>query len=219
MDLEKCTGCGECAAINLESSPKEKDGRLWVDRIIVDEALCIHCGECVKACTKENPDANALTNIVQKRILEIKKEKKVEEPHLLQKIIGMTVQERKDFWDKQFMKCIRCYGCIDVCPVRTEEPEELSLSKWIKRAEVPPKYPAFHLLRAYHVWDTCILCGECEATCPSGIPLKTLQDITQFFSPEDVFELVPGLDKEIKDEILRFVDAKRTQFRRATYGL
>ncbi len=200
----------------MEKEPEEKDGRLWVDRIIIDDAACIHCGECVKACTEENKERNALTNVVQKAIREAKKEK---EPNLLQKLIRMDLEERKRFWDSHFVRCIKCYGCIDQCPVREEEEDELRISEWIKQGEVPPRYPEFHLIRAYQVWDRCILCGECEETCPAGIPLKTLQDITQFFSPEDAFKLVPGLSEEVKRKIIDFVRKRMDKNRRMRYEL
>jgi L-lactate utilization protein LutB len=72
---------------------------------------------------------------------------------------------------------------------------------------VPPTFPLFHLIRAYQIWDTCVLCGDCEQTCPAGIPLKTLQDMVRYFSPEEVFDLVPGLEKDAQNAIMDVVNA------------
>ncbi len=222
MDIEKCTGCGDCSGvlINEYHKPKEKDGLLWVDRIHIDEAACIHCGECVRACLSENPEAPAMTNISFNRIKEALNEAaSVENPSLLQEILRMSVNERMNFWEEQFKKCIKCYGCIEMCPVYLEPPEELAFDRWVRKAEIPPQYPAFHLLRAYHVLDTCVLCGECESTCPVRIPLKTLQDITQYFPPERVFDLVPGLNDELKNVIKNFATKVRNQVRRMDYAV
>jgi Fe-S oxidoreductase len=89
--------------------------------------------------------------------------------------------------------------------VHLGEPEELQLSRWVLPGRVPPRHPDFHLLRAYQVLDTCILCGECERTCPANIPLKALQDFVRSFPPEQVFELVPGAGKEVQQAITGFV--------------
>ncbi len=216
IDIDKCTGCGECCTVTLNETitPTEVDGDLWVDRIQIDESKCIHCGECIQACREENGPNQALTSIVQQRIESIPTEGTVppevatEQLAPIQKLLNMTREERESFWQEQFQKCIRCYGCFMVCPVHLGEPEELSLSKWLGKDKVPPSYPLFHLLRAYQVWDTCVLCGECEATCPASIPLKLLQDIVCYFPPEKVFELVPGLEPQVQQAILDYAEQR-----------
>ena len=219
VDFEKCTGCGECATVFIDPNhpPKEVNGRLWVDRIQIDEARCIQCGDCVRACMDENPENHALTNIVQKRFQAIRSEKVIKQPTLLQEILRMTQQEREGFWQDQFKKCIKCYGCIDICPVYVEEPDGLDISKWVERGQVPPPFPLFHLLRAYQVWDTCVLCGECENTCPAHIPLKMIQDFVRYLPPEKVFEVIPGLENEAQDDILNFVERTKRSSRRISY--
>lgn len=218
VDIDKCTGCGDCTRtyIGNDHPPREKDGELWVDRVHVDEAACVQCGECAVACMQSNPNWQpAMKNVALERILQVVHATgPIEYPTMVQKILLMNPSERKAFWNEQFKKCIRCYGCMDVCPVYMGPVEGLEFDRWIKRAEVPPTYPAFHLLRAYHVFETCVLCGECEMTCPVSIPLKALQDITQYFPPEDVFEFIPGLDENVKQaimEYLRQVGDERTE--------
>ena len=199
--------------------PKEVDGKLWVDRIRIDEGLCIQCGDCVRACMEENPKSHALTNIVQKRFQAIRSEKAIKQPTILQEIFGMAQEERIAFWSDQFKRCIKCYGCIDMCPVHVNEPDGLKLSKWVEKGQVPPSFPLFHLIRAYQVWDTCVLCGECEMTCPAHIPLKTLQDIVRYLPPEKVFEVIPGLENEARNAILNFVETRKGSSRRISYEL
>ncbi|MHC1741759.1 MAG: 4Fe-4S dicluster domain-containing protein [Syntrophobacteraceae bacterium] len=128
---------------------------------------------------------------------------------LLQRLFGMSRDERKAFWDAQFKKCVKCYGCVDVCPVFEERADNFDLSKEIPLGLTPPAYPLFHILRGYNVWDTCVVCGECEKTCPSLIPLKTLQDMIVLLPPEQVFDLVPGLDQSGREKVLAFVEKRR----------
>ncbi|MFW6099570.1 MAG: 4Fe-4S dicluster domain-containing protein [Thermodesulfobacteriota bacterium] len=184
----------------------------------IDEAKCIQCGDCARACMEENPVNHALTTTVQKRFEEVAAGKKIEAPSPLQHVLTMGEKEREAFWNSQFQKCIKCYGCVDMCPVYIPDPD-LHLSQWIPGGETPPPYPLFHLIRAYQVWDTCILCGECERTCPAQIPLKTVQDLIEYLPPEKVFEIIPGLENEAKDAIIAFVNQKNGSDRRTLYEL
>ncbi|MBW1783714.1 MAG: 4Fe-4S dicluster domain-containing protein [Deltaproteobacteria bacterium] len=187
---------------------------MWADRIRIDEARCIQCGDCAKACMEENPERHALTTIVQERFRAIRSEEAIAEPTRLQEVLAMDTAEREKFWHDQFRKCIKCYGCIDMCPVYPEEPDGLDPSDWVEGGQVPPRYPHFHLLRAYQVWDTCVLCGECEQTCPANIPLKMLQDIVRHLPPEKVFEVIPGMENEAQEAISGFVNRRKASSRR-----
>jgi len=220
VNLTKCTGCGDCGALILEEDhpPKTHNGLDWVNRIRIDEAQCIHCGACVQACIEENGETHAMTNIVERRFHAVAAGETPPEPTWLQKLLVLSPEERQQFWHEQFSKCIKCYGCIDTCPVHVGTPD-LDLTKWVTRGQIPPRHPAFHLIRAFQVWDTCVGCGECERTCPAHIPLKMLQDLVRFLPPERVFELVPGLQEEIQQEILAFVESKQGEARRASYAV
>lgn len=211
VDIKKCTGCGDCAAVVItdENPLREVDGELWVDRIRIDEAKCIHCGECVMACVKENPERQGVTNVLKQRFKAVENGVEIEQPTLLQRILLMTPEERARFWENQFKKCIKCYGCVDICPVYVCPPDGLELPQWVKGGEIPPSYPLFHLLRAYHVWDTCVGCGECERTCPANIPLKTIQDLVRYLPPEEVFALIPGLVEDAQNKVLAHVESRK----------
>jgi len=222
VDMQKCTGCGDCGATTLsgkENPPVEAHGELWTDRIQMDEARCIQCGDCISACMEENPEKNAITSIVDQRFQAVQSGQVIEYPTPLQRILEMNSEEQIAFWKEQFRKCIKCYGCIDVCPVSIEDFEELDVSKWVPAGRVPPPYPLFHLIRAYRVWDTCVGCGECERTCPAHIPLKMVQDLIRYIPPERVFEIMPGLPKEAREEILAFVKSREASVRRARYAV
>jgi len=68
------------------------------------------------------------------------------------------------------------------------------------------------------VGDACVLCGECEKTCPAQIPLKTLQDLVRHLPPEKVFEVIPGLEKDAQDAILMDVNRRENPSRRIRHA-
>ncbi len=80
----------------------------------------------------------------------------------------------KDLWgtiQKETSRCIKCYSCVENCPVCFTVAAELKgESRMITSGEIPPN-PMFHLRRFAHISDTCINCGQCEELCPMDIPL------------------------------------------------
>jgi len=46
--------------------------------------------------------------------------------------------------------------------------------------------------------------------------LKTLQDFVRYLPPEKVFEVIPGLENEARNEILNFVEKRKTSSKRIT---
>jgi formate dehydrogenase subunit beta len=79
-----------------------------------------------------------------------------------------------DLWGtigRETARCIKCYSCIENCPVCFPVAEELKgSSRMVSSGEVPPN-PMFHLRRFAHISDTCVNCGQCEELCPMDIPL------------------------------------------------
>jgi len=88
---------------------------------------------------------------------------------------------RKDFgalagnlWEtinKETSRCIKCYSCIENCPVCFTSSDLLKKgSLMVKPGELPPN-PMFHLRRFAHISDSCVNCGQCEELCPMDIPM------------------------------------------------
>ena len=109
----------------------------------------------------------------------------------------MSPAERRAFWARQFERCIRCYGCRDVCPgcyckeCFVDKPAQM----WVLRATDPTSNWFFHMTRAMHLAGRCIGCGECERACPMGIPLSLLGKKLEM-DVEEMFDAKPGEDAE-----------------------
>jgi coenzyme F420-reducing hydrogenase delta subunit/ferredoxin len=119
-------------------------------------------------------------------------------------LADMNMAQRFNFWNYQFSKCIKCYGCRDICPTSSDELNILEDEMWVSRGKIPPDL-SFHLIRFYHMSDKCIGCGECEAVCPSEIPLAILhhaliQDMRRFFNYEAGFIQKPVSPFESVDD-------------------
>ena len=106
-------------------------------------------------------------------------------------------------------RCIKCYGCIDQCPIcycvecTTKNP-----------AMVPPGVlPVnfmFHLIRYAHIADSCVNCGQCEEVCPAEIPNALFMHAQQV-ELEKMFGHVPGVNMELP--LLALVEEKEERAR------
>lgn len=100
-------------------------------------------------------------------------------------MLGMSLDDRFDFWMNQFRKCNKCFGCTLNCPVCFCDECLLEDKTFTPEKGIPPGL-AFHLIRTVHLADKCVECGECERSCPADIPLLALrkminQDMKKMF--------------------------------------
>ncbi len=115
------------------------------------------------------------------------------------------LDQRWDFWEKEFSNCLRCYACRQACPLCYCEDCILDRLNptWISRAVNFSENTAFNLARAFHLAGRCVECGECERVCPARIPLgrlnrKLSREVRQKFGYE------AGVDPEAKPFLAAF---------------
>ncbi len=109
----------------------------------------------------------------------------------------MSQEQRWDFWETEFSRCIRCYACRSVCPacfcdrcfVEESEPQ------WIAPVPRWQENLIFQIIRNIHVAGRCTDCGECERACPVNIPLRSLTR-EMYDIVGDLYHFKAGMDKE-----------------------
>ncbi len=120
-------------------------------------------------------------------------------------------QDEIDFLEMVSSLCINCRNCRAVCPccyckqcLFDGEVFEYSMEKYLnwsgKRGalSMPPDKLLFHLTRMSHVAASCVACGQCEAACPSGIPLgRIYQRISTAAQDALGYEAGKSLDDEL----------------------
>jgi ferredoxin len=100
-------------------------------------------------------------------------------------------QNRFSRWMYEFNKCIKCYGCRNICPVCFCAECSLEHASLVEPGTLPVDVPIFHLIRATHMAGRCIDCGLCEDACPVDIPLRLLyREVNNIVS--DIFDYQPG---------------------------
>jgi ferredoxin len=121
--------------------------------------------DLAKACECEKPFPDCLMDGPQGAKAESEK---------VARVNAMDLDARLGYWGEEFDRCVKCFGCRNVCPMCFCNEWSLEEDKLVGTGEVPPANPTFHLARAIHMVGRCIDCGLCEEACPGDIPLRTL---------------------------------------------
>ncbi|MCX7822248.1 MAG: 4Fe-4S dicluster domain-containing protein [Syntrophobacterales bacterium] len=153
-------GCDERALFEMS-----KWNQVDLDRLVLVGIAC--SGEWIKKCGCKKPYPDNL--IVGKPVVDF-----TYSNTLGAYLESLSIEERKVFWDEAFIRCIKCYGCRNICPVCFCRDCSLEDPLLVKPGQTPAEFPIFHLVRALHMAGRCIDCGLCEETCPAHIPLRTL---------------------------------------------
>ena len=169
------------------------DGK--TNKIHKDELMPEKCKHC------EYPTPIIYDILIGKEIKSTKKEDYKE----IQTLEKKSLDDKWEYWEKQFEKCIRCYACRNVCPLCycKECMVDLLSPQWIRRSVNLSENTAWNLLRAYHLAGRCIGCGECERACPMDIPLMELNKKIEK-EIKEMFEYTSGIDAEEKPLLAMF---------------
>ena len=116
---------------------------------------------------------------------------------------GLDRQARQNFFDMAWEKCLRCYACRNVCPCctcRTCFVDQRDVG-WLGKQNNLTENRFYGLIRAFHISDRCIECGECERACPMHLPLMALnrelvKDMNELFG-----EYESGMDAQRPDAL------------------
>ena len=157
--------------------------------VIYDEFL----GEAPKETTDQDSGAEDSAGYVEEL-----QQKRFEQA---KKIEEMPIEARREFFDNAWQKCLRCYACRNVCPCCTCRScfVDARQVNWLGKQADLNENRFFGLIRAFHISDRCIECGECERACPMDLPLmslnrKLVKDMNELFGTYE-----SGLNCENKD--------------------
>jgi ferredoxin len=119
----------------------------------------------------------------------------------------MSLEQRAEFWQRQFARCIRCKACRNVCPVCYCQNTcllDTRVPHWAKERVDAQSNTWFHLIRAFHLAGRCTECGECARVCPVNIPINLLP----MKMNQELFELFgwrSGIKEDEKPPLMSFM--------------
>lgn len=111
-------------------------------------------------------------------------------------------------------RCIKCYACIEQCPICYCVECSTKKPYLVEPGTLPVPF-MFHLIRFAHIADSCVNCGQCEENCPMEIPNSLFMHAQQC-ELEQMFGHVPGVDMELP--LLALVEEREERSRLAATG-
>jgi formate dehydrogenase (coenzyme F420) beta subunit len=171
-----CRGCEERGIVEMA-----KHAQIDLSRVCLIGLECVT--EEATFCRCAKPFTVHATTLVGDKIAG------VPDP-LTESFLATSQEEKLAFWKEQFLHCIKCYGCRNICPQCFCNVCALEDETWVETGRLPmPLPPMYHLVRAMHMTAKCVACRECEETCPAGIPMAIqfrlmARDVKEMFGYE-----------------------------------
>jgi ferredoxin len=152
-----------------------------------------HCDIVIGEATPNEPSADRYTKLAQ--------------------LSSMTMEQRLEYWKKEFSRCIRCYACRQTCPLcycevcvaDKNQPIRIDTSSSLKGNF------AWNILRAFHLAGRCVGCSACTNACPAGIDLDLL-NLTLAKAAEDNFQFRSGMKQDAEPLIGSFSPEDHEEF-------
>jgi formate dehydrogenase subunit beta len=123
-------------------------------------------------------------------------------------------QQRLEKIVKESSRCIRCYQCVEQCPICYCVECSTKKPYLVPPGDVPPSF-MFHLIRLTHVSDSCVNCGQCQELCAMDIPNALFMHALQV-DLQEMFGYVPGVDMTLP--VLALVEEPTERARLAATG-
>ena len=183
-------GCEERALIELAKRSQIDLGKTKIMGIACTQEEAIEC-----KCERPYPDNLVLGHKVEG----------VSQDENVDALLNKSITERLVFWRYQFSKCIKCYGCRNVCPMCFCKDCKMEQGVFTETGWLPPEIPMFLFIRFSHIAERCIWCGECEKACPVDIPLLTLFKLLRK-DIKDLFDYEAGIDVTQEAPLLTTLD-------------
>ncbi|MDK2989540.1 MAG: formate dehydrogenase [Methanoculleus sp.] len=111
-------------------------------------------------------------------------------------------------------RCIKCYACIENCPICYCVDCSTKKTYLVPPGELPVPF-MFHLIRFAHISDSCVNCGQCEENCPMEIANSLYMHSLQT-DMERMFGHTPGVNMDLP--ILALVEEKAERERLSATG-
>jgi formate dehydrogenase subunit beta len=115
---------------------------------------------------------------------------------------------------KETSRCIKCYACIENCPICYCVECSTKKPYLVTPGQVPPNF-MFHLIRFAHIADSCVNCGQCQELCAMDIPNALFMHAQQV-ELEKMFGHVPGVDMKLP--LLALVEEREERDRLSATG-
>jgi formate dehydrogenase (coenzyme F420) beta subunit len=177
-------GCDERALVELSKLEQVDLGRLVMVGVACSADEAAACG-----CLRPYPSDIALGEKVEA----------APGREVIEEVESLTEAVRMEWWKEHFSRCIKCYGCRNICPMCFCKDCALEDPHLVEPGVIPPEFPSFHIIRALDMAGRCIDCGLCEEACPAEIPLRSLyrkmqeimEDKLEYRAGESVEDMSP----------------------------